>query len=70
MLDGTLVTDAPFTRSPRTGRVLVWAVLFSAALLSGCASRSQRAPVADHSSVTSSTSAAAKGTYVVRAGDT
>jgi len=72
MLDGTLVTDAPFTHSPRTGRVLLWTVLLSAAVLSGCASRSQRAPVADHSSMASAGAAAptAHGTYVVRAGDT
>ena len=84
MLDGTLVTDAPFTHSPRTGRflspgrpkaktALLLTVLLSAAVLSGCASRSARAPVADHSSGGGSAPAAtsqAKGTYVVRAGDT
>jgi lipoprotein NlpD len=84
MLDGTLVTDAPFTQSPRTGRflspgrpkaetALLLTVLLSVAVLSGCASRSARAPVADHSSGGGSAAAAtsqAKGTYVVRAGDT
>lgn len=72
MLDGTLVTDAPFTQPPRTGRILLWAVLFSAAVLSGCASRSQRAPVSDQSNAAaaSGSQAAAHGTYVVRAGDT
>jgi lipoprotein NlpD len=82
MLDGTLVTDAPFTQSPRTGRAfsvgpttktaLVMAVVLSAAALSGCASRSARAPVADHSSggASGAATAAATGTYVVRPGDT
>lgn len=84
MLDGTLVTDAPFTQSPRTGRfatqwpgrpmartALLLAVLLSAAVLSGCASRSARAPVADHSNRSASAATAqASGTYVVRAGDT
>lgn len=83
MLDGTLVTDDPFTQSPRTGRLLshcrpkakaalLLTVLLSAAVLSGCASRSARAPVADHSSSAASAAATApaKGTYVVRAGDT
>ena len=83
MLDGTLVTDAPFTQSPRTGRflshrrpkaktALLLAVLLSAAVLSGCASRSARAPVSDHSrgGAASTAGAQAKGTYVVRAGDT
>ncbi|WP_345797780.1 peptidoglycan DD-metalloendopeptidase family protein [Castellaniella sp. MT123] len=73
MLDGTLVTDAPFTQPPSTGRILLWAVLLSAAVLSGCASRSQRAPVSDQSSASAAASAgsqAARGTYVVRAGDT
>ena len=73
MLDGTLVTDAPFTQSPRTGRLLLLTALLSAAVLSGCASRSARAPVADHSNgggATAAKSAQASGTYVVRAGDT
>jgi len=82
MLDGTLVTDAPFTQSPRTGRFLSYCrpkaktallltVLLSAAVLSGCASRSARAPVADHSNGGAATAGApATGTYVVRAGDT
>jgi len=71
MLDGTLVTDAPFTQPPRTGRMLLLAAVLSAVALAGCASRSQRAPVADHSSASSSGArAAAHGTYVVRAGDT
>ncbi|MGB6241321.1 MAG: peptidoglycan DD-metalloendopeptidase family protein [Castellaniella sp.] len=72
MLDGTLVTDAPFTQTPRTGRILLLAAVLSTVVLAGCASRSQRAPVADHSNASSSSSAqaAARGTYVVRAGDT
>lgn len=84
MLDGTLVTDAPFTQSPHTGRfssqsrpkaktALLLTILLSAAVLSGCASRSARAPVTDHSNggaAASSSGAQAKGTYVVRAGDT
>ena len=82
MLDGTLATDAPFTQSPRTGRAflanrpqaktaLLMAAVLSVAFLSGCASRSSRAPVADHSTGSGSTAtAAATGTYVVRAGDT
>ena len=83
MLDGTLVTDAPFTQSPHTGRsvftglpmaktALLTAVLLSVAVLSGCASRSARAPVADHSShgATNTATAQASGTYVVRPGDT
>ncbi|WP_323017389.1 peptidoglycan DD-metalloendopeptidase family protein [Castellaniella sp.] len=72
MLDGTLVTDAPFTQPPRTGRLLLLAAVLSAVALAGCASRSQRAPVADHSNASSAsgTQAAARGTYVVRPGDT
>lgn len=70
MLDGTLVTDAPFTQSPRTGRMLLLAAVLSAVALAGCASRSQRAPVADHSSASSGATQAASGTYVVRSGDT
>lgn len=82
MLDGTLVTDAPFTQSPRTGRLLpdgrpqartalLLIVLLAVAILSGCASRSARAPVTDRSSSSAATAgAAATGTYVVRAGDT
>ncbi|WP_322998166.1 peptidoglycan DD-metalloendopeptidase family protein [Castellaniella sp.] len=72
MLDGTLVTDAPFTQPPRTGRMMILAAVLSAVALAGCASRSQRAPVADHSnaSAASGAQAAARGTYVVRAGDT
>ncbi|WP_298015997.1 peptidoglycan DD-metalloendopeptidase family protein [uncultured Castellaniella sp.] len=72
MLDGTLVTDAPFTQPPRTGRMMLLAAVLSAVALAGCASRSQRAPVADHSNASSSSGAqaAARGTYVVRAGDT
>ncbi|WP_368647185.1 peptidoglycan DD-metalloendopeptidase family protein [Castellaniella ginsengisoli] len=50
---------------------LLLAVLLSAAVLSGCASRSARAPVADHSNRSASAATAqASGTYVVRAGDT
>ncbi|CAM5208319.1 Lipoprotein NlpD OS=Castellaniella defragrans (strain DSM / CCUG 39792 / 65Phen) OX=1437824 GN=BN940_08761 PE=3 SV=1 [Castellaniella denitrificans] len=84
MLDGTLVTDAPFTQSPHTGRflsqgrpkaktALFLTILLSTAVLSGCASRSARAPVTDHSNggaAASASGAQAKGTYVVRAGDT
>ncbi|CAM5792352.1 peptidoglycan DD-metalloendopeptidase family protein [Castellaniella caeni] len=73
MLDGTLVTDAPFTQSPRTGRILLGSIMLSAAVLSGCASRSQRAPVSDYSNGSAAGSsgvAAARGTYVVRPGDT
>jgi lipoprotein NlpD len=72
MLDGTLVTEGPFIQPHRTGRILLLAALLSAAVLAGCASRSSRAPVADHSngeSVTSPSSAA-QGTYTVRSGDT
>lgn len=72
MLDGTLVTEGPFIHSPRTGRILLLAVLLSTAVLAGCASRSSRAPVSDLSNGTppASASAAAHGTYTVRAGDT
>ncbi|MFV0284095.1 MAG: peptidoglycan DD-metalloendopeptidase family protein [Castellaniella sp.] len=75
MLDGTLVTDAPSTQPQRTGRFLLSAVTLSVAVLSavglsGCASTSARAPVTDHSSGTAAGGAQAKGTYVVRAGDT
>ncbi len=80
MLDGTLVTDTPSTQPPRPGRfspygrpkaALMLSVLLSVAVLSGCASRSARAPVADHSGGTAAAEGArASGTYVVRAGDT
>lgn len=72
MLDGTLVTEGPFNHTPRTGRILLLAVLLSSAVLAGCASRSSRAPVTDHSNGTppASASAAAQGTYTVQAGDT
>ncbi|MFT0532364.1 peptidoglycan DD-metalloendopeptidase family protein [Castellaniella hirudinis] len=68
MHEGTLVTVAPTPRSMRPGRMLLLAAALSALALAGCASRSQRAPVADHSS--GSATQAATGTYVVRAGDT
>lgn len=73
MLVGTLVTEGPFIHtSRRAGRILLLAVLLSTAVLAGCASRSSRAPVSDQSSGMSSAgaSAAAHGTYTVRAGDT
>ncbi|CAM5222449.1 Lipoprotein NlpD OS=Castellaniella defragrans OX=75697 GN=HNR28_001695 PE=3 SV=1 [Castellaniella defragrans] len=73
MLDGTLVTEGPFIQPRRTGRILLLAVLLSTAVLAGCASRSSRAPVADHSSGAATEGAAtatAQGTYTVRAGDT
>ncbi|TAN26704.1 MAG: LysM peptidoglycan-binding domain-containing protein [Castellaniella sp.] len=73
MLVGTLVTEGPFIYTHRrVGRILLLAVLLSTAVLAGCASRSSRAPVSDQSSGTSpaSASAAAHGTYTVRAGDT
>lgn len=72
MLDGMLATGDPFIHSPRTGRILLLAVLLSTAVLAGCASRSSRAPVSDQSNGTPAvgTSTAARGTYTVRAGDT
>ena len=84
MLDGTLVTDAPFTQSPHTGRsvptghplaktaLLMAAAVLAASALSGCASRSGRAPVDDHSTgnAAGATASQATGTYVVRPGDT
>ena len=84
MLDGTLVTDAPFTQSPRTGRsvsarltgaktaVLIAAAVLTVAAVSGCASRTARAPVDDHSTggAGGAATSQASGTYVVRPGDT
>ncbi len=67
---GTFATDAPFIDTRRSGiRPLVLTALFATALLAGCASRTERAPVADQSS-TPAASQQAGGTYVVKPGDT
>ncbi|MER1967276.1 peptidoglycan DD-metalloendopeptidase family protein [Castellaniella sp. GW247-6E4] len=67
---GTFATGAPLIHTRRRGiRPLVLTALFATALLAGCASRTERAPVADQSS-TAAASQQASGTYVVKPGDT
>lgn len=70
MSDGTLTTEDLFTRIRSRRRFALPVALLSAVLLAGCASNSARAPVSDQSSGVASTAAPARGTYVVRAGDT
>lgn len=70
MLTGTLATAAP---NIRTGsRVWLLGFAFTALFLAGCASRSVNAPISDHTGAGSASSQtqAAKGTYIVKPGDT
>ena len=67
---GTFATGAPLIDTRRRGtRPLVLAALFATALLAGCASRTERAPVADQSTAPAA-GQSASGTYVVKPGDT
>lgn len=67
---GTVATGAPLIDIRCRGvRPLVLATLFATALLAGCASRTERAPVTDKSMAPSS-APSAQGTYVVKPGDT
>lgn len=77
MLEGTLVAfsqgapDHKVRHHPSArGRMLLLACMFSALTLAGCASRSDRAPVVDHSAGGPAASMPAVGTYRVQPGDT
>uniref|UniRef100_UPI0033425FCD peptidoglycan DD-metalloendopeptidase family protein n=1 Tax=Castellaniella defragrans TaxID=75697 RepID=UPI0033425FCD len=69
---GTFATGAPLIDTRRRGiRPLVLTALFATALLAGCATRTERAPVTDQSRGSGSTvTQSATGTYVVKPGDT
>ncbi len=67
---GTVATDAPLIDIRCRGvRPLVLVALLATALLAGCASRTERAPVTDKSMGPAS-APSAQGTYVVKPGDT
>lgn len=70
MYVGTFAQDALRIKARRRStRPLVLTALLASALLVGCASRTERAPVADQSSI-SGAAQQASGTYVVKPGDT
>lgn len=72
MINGTLATAAPNNKKLGNSRSLLLIAALSALFLAGCASRSSNAPIADYSNGTGAASStqAAKGTYIIKPGDT
>lgn len=69
MKSGSLSADISKNKALNRNYKLFFAVVLSGFVLAGCASRSTNAPIADYTNASASTQAA-KGTYIVKPGDT